>query len=296
MGSGSGGVLPALSDFLTETEFNGWVSATYFYNTNNPDNGLNTGSGPNSNGVNNCYDCDYGAIGMAPSERLRVDSTPGPGGDERRSDCGGDAAVRGVGNPQRVRVDRDQQRAGRWRRRPGWARCLSRGWGGRLSRAWGRRRLGARRARRRLHKVAALNPRVRPRSFYEPPAIAAPDAALQRRHDEALVPGAPRSRVGGAVAAETDSLAAGVANRLRRRAPFDSDRGWRGRGPAWGGYWCLCCGWGGGRSARLSCGGLRRSLLLRVAGARHEEPQEKCYGDKESRPHTTPNAAPSGKS
>ena len=30
------GVMPALSSFLTETTFGGWVAASYFYNTNNP--------------------------------------------------------------------------------------------------------------------------------------------------------------------------------------------------------------------------------------------------------------------
>jgi len=38
------GVLPTLSSFLTETEFSGWVSGTYFYNTNNPSNGHGVGA------------------------------------------------------------------------------------------------------------------------------------------------------------------------------------------------------------------------------------------------------------
>jgi hypothetical protein len=38
------GVMPALSDFLTQTEFSGWVAASYFYNTNNPDNGETAGA------------------------------------------------------------------------------------------------------------------------------------------------------------------------------------------------------------------------------------------------------------
>lgn len=33
------GPMLALSDFLTETTFGGWVAGSYFYNTNNPDNG-----------------------------------------------------------------------------------------------------------------------------------------------------------------------------------------------------------------------------------------------------------------
>ncbi len=38
------GALPALSDFLTQTDFSGWVAASYFYNTNNPHNGDTTGA------------------------------------------------------------------------------------------------------------------------------------------------------------------------------------------------------------------------------------------------------------
>jgi len=57
------GVMPALSDFLTQTEFSGWVSSTYFYNTNNPDNGVAAGTANNT-----CYNCDYGAL-AAPFKR-----------------------------------------------------------------------------------------------------------------------------------------------------------------------------------------------------------------------------------
>jgi len=38
------GVFPALSRFLRETTFDGWVTTSYFYNTNNPDNGATIGS------------------------------------------------------------------------------------------------------------------------------------------------------------------------------------------------------------------------------------------------------------
>ncbi|MCH8083257.1 MAG: outer membrane beta-barrel protein [Myxococcales bacterium] len=37
--SNQSGLALALSDFLTETTFGGWVSASYFYNTNNPNSG-----------------------------------------------------------------------------------------------------------------------------------------------------------------------------------------------------------------------------------------------------------------
>ena len=37
--SNQSGLAPALSDFLTETTFGGWVGASYFYNTNNPNSG-----------------------------------------------------------------------------------------------------------------------------------------------------------------------------------------------------------------------------------------------------------------
>jgi hypothetical protein len=54
------GAMPALSEFLTETTFGGWVSASYFYNLNNPDNGsshdVNQGTG--RNGIANAYHGD----------------------------------------------------------------------------------------------------------------------------------------------------------------------------------------------------------------------------------------------
>ncbi|MFP8881682.1 MAG: outer membrane beta-barrel protein [Myxococcota bacterium] len=43
------GALPALSNFLSQTDFSGWVSGSYFYNTNNPSSGA--GGGVNG-GVN----------------------------------------------------------------------------------------------------------------------------------------------------------------------------------------------------------------------------------------------------
>jgi hypothetical protein len=45
------GAMEKLSSFLTETTFGGWVSASYFYNTNNPDNGSGFLSNSGSNGV-----------------------------------------------------------------------------------------------------------------------------------------------------------------------------------------------------------------------------------------------------
>jgi hypothetical protein len=45
MGTGKpGGAMPALSEFLTETNFGGWVSASYFYNLNNPDSADTAGA------------------------------------------------------------------------------------------------------------------------------------------------------------------------------------------------------------------------------------------------------------
>ncbi len=42
--SNQSGPMLALSNFLTETTFEGWVSTSYFYNTNNPDNGRGMGA------------------------------------------------------------------------------------------------------------------------------------------------------------------------------------------------------------------------------------------------------------
>lgn len=42
----------ALSNFLTETSFEGWVSTSYFYNTNNPDSGRTMGANAGSIGAN----------------------------------------------------------------------------------------------------------------------------------------------------------------------------------------------------------------------------------------------------
>ena len=53
----SSGAMGALSDFLTETTFGGWVSASYFYNTNNPDSGATMGAnlGEARDGLGNAY-------------------------------------------------------------------------------------------------------------------------------------------------------------------------------------------------------------------------------------------------
>ncbi|MGE4607002.1 MAG: outer membrane beta-barrel protein, partial [Myxococcota bacterium] len=45
------GALPALSNFLSQTDFSGWVSGSYFYNTNNPDSGDGTGANSGANSV-----------------------------------------------------------------------------------------------------------------------------------------------------------------------------------------------------------------------------------------------------
>ncbi|HXV37477.1 MAG TPA: outer membrane beta-barrel protein, partial [Myxococcota bacterium] len=50
--SNQSGAMLALSNFLTETTFAGWVSASYFYNTNNPDNGRNIGANAGTIGAN----------------------------------------------------------------------------------------------------------------------------------------------------------------------------------------------------------------------------------------------------
>ena len=58
MGSGApAGAMPALSDFLTETTFGGWVSASYFYNTNNPNSEETDGAnlGPPRDGLGNAF-------------------------------------------------------------------------------------------------------------------------------------------------------------------------------------------------------------------------------------------------
>jgi hypothetical protein len=64
----SGGILPELSDFLTQTEFSGWVSASYFYNTNNPDNGLGAGFA-----VNNGYSAAIAAPFHRDSNSFQVE-------------------------------------------------------------------------------------------------------------------------------------------------------------------------------------------------------------------------------
>ena len=50
--SNQSGPMLALSNFLTETTFEGWVSTSYFYNTNNPDNGRNIGANQGTIGAN----------------------------------------------------------------------------------------------------------------------------------------------------------------------------------------------------------------------------------------------------
>jgi hypothetical protein len=56
MGS-SGSTMPALSDFITETTFGGWVSASYFYNTNNPHSDSTSGAnlGSSRDGLANAF-------------------------------------------------------------------------------------------------------------------------------------------------------------------------------------------------------------------------------------------------
>jgi len=50
--SNQSGPMLALSDFLTETTFEGWVSASYFYNTNDPDSGRTMGANGGTVGAN----------------------------------------------------------------------------------------------------------------------------------------------------------------------------------------------------------------------------------------------------
>ena len=50
--SNQSGPMAALSDFLTETTFEGWVSASYFYNTNDPDSGRTMGANSGTIGAN----------------------------------------------------------------------------------------------------------------------------------------------------------------------------------------------------------------------------------------------------
>jgi len=50
--SNQSGPMAALSDFLTETTFEGWVSASYFYNLNDPDSGRTMGANGGTVGAN----------------------------------------------------------------------------------------------------------------------------------------------------------------------------------------------------------------------------------------------------
>jgi hypothetical protein len=50
--SNQSGPMLALSNFLTETTFEGWVSASYFYNTNDPDSGRTQGANLGTIGAN----------------------------------------------------------------------------------------------------------------------------------------------------------------------------------------------------------------------------------------------------
>jgi hypothetical protein len=50
--SSQSGPMLALSNFLTETTFEGWVSASYFYNTNDPDSGRGMGANGGTVGAN----------------------------------------------------------------------------------------------------------------------------------------------------------------------------------------------------------------------------------------------------
>jgi hypothetical protein len=50
--SNQSGPMLALSNFLTETTFEGWVSASYFYNTNDPDSGRGMGANGGTIGAN----------------------------------------------------------------------------------------------------------------------------------------------------------------------------------------------------------------------------------------------------
>ena len=49
------GAMLALSDFLTETTFGGWVSGSYFYNTNNPKSGNSRGANVGTFGANRLH-------------------------------------------------------------------------------------------------------------------------------------------------------------------------------------------------------------------------------------------------
>jgi hypothetical protein len=50
--SNQSGPMAALSNFLTETTFEGWVSTSYFYNTNDPDSGRTMGANQGTIGAN----------------------------------------------------------------------------------------------------------------------------------------------------------------------------------------------------------------------------------------------------
>ena len=50
--SNQSGSMLALSNFLTETTFEGWVSTSYFYNTNDPDSGRTMGANSGTIGAN----------------------------------------------------------------------------------------------------------------------------------------------------------------------------------------------------------------------------------------------------
>jgi hypothetical protein len=50
--SNQSGPMLSLSNFLTETTFEGWVSASYFYNTNDPDSGRTMGANSGTVGAN----------------------------------------------------------------------------------------------------------------------------------------------------------------------------------------------------------------------------------------------------
>ena len=50
--SNQSGPMAALSNFLTETTFEGWVSASYFYNTNDPDSGRTMDANSGTVGAN----------------------------------------------------------------------------------------------------------------------------------------------------------------------------------------------------------------------------------------------------
>jgi hypothetical protein len=101
--SGQSGAMLALSDFLTETTFGGWVSGSYFYNTNNPKSDSTVGANVGTFGANRLhpnsgsFQVDQVWFSMSndatPESRggFEIDIVYGQTGDQL--DFGGDANV-----------------------------------------------------------------------------------------------------------------------------------------------------------------------------------------------------------